>query len=150
MERPVVKAGIGEDDFQFFESEWSCYKRACKLTEAGEIRDQLRSCCNPDLKRDLYISLGSSINSITEAQILKEIKGLAVVSSSNAVNMVKLLKLMQEKDETVRSYLARIKGAAAVCTLTEDCTKEHCDEKVSYAEAWHVTLLPRLRLRVLN
>jgi hypothetical protein len=28
IERPVIKTGIGEDDFQFFESEWKCYKRA--------------------------------------------------------------------------------------------------------------------------
>jgi hypothetical protein len=134
IERPVIKTGIGEDDFQFFESEWKCYKRACKLTDAAEIRDQLRCCCDADLKRDLYRSLGSSIDSSTEAQMLKEIKNLAVISRSNPVNMVKLLNLMQEREEPVRAYLARIKGAASVCTLTVDCTKEGCDEKVSYAD----------------
>ena len=83
----------------------------------------MRSCCDPDLKRDLYRSLGSSVDSSSEVQLLKEIKNLAVVSRSNAVNMVKLLNMMQERDESIRANLARIKGAAAVCTLTIACTK---------------------------
>ena len=125
--------GVGEDDFQFFESEWNCYKRkrACKLTLEAEIRDQLRSCCDSDLIRALYRSLGSKIDSSSEDELIKAIKNLAVVSRSNAVNMVKLLNFMQERDELVRSYVARIKGVAAVCTLTVACTKDQCDEMVS-------------------
>ena len=41
---------------------------------------------------------------------------LAVVAQNNLVNIVRLRSLVQEdRDETIRSYLARLKGISAVC-----------------------------------
>ena len=39
----------------------------------------------------------------------------------------------QEREEKVRSYLARLRGLSGVCKLTVECTAETCTEKVSYA-----------------
>ena len=52
--RPQLKHGVGQDDFQFFQSRWEAYKRSCQLTTASDIRDQLVACCEPDLMMDLH------------------------------------------------------------------------------------------------
>ena len=51
---------------------------------------------------------------------------LAVVAQNNLVNIVRLRlrSLVQDRDEPIRSYLARLKGvsASAVCKLTLQCS----------------------------
>ena len=58
---------------------------------------------------------------------------LAVVAQNNLVNIVRLRSLAQDRDEPIRSYLARLKGIAAVCKLTLQCS---CNPPttVSYAD----------------
>ena len=48
--------------------------------------------------------------------------------------MVKLLRLEQEREEPVKNYLARLRGAANICKLTVKCTAEGCQEEVSYSD----------------
>ena len=131
--RPVIKMQIGQDDFEFFKSLWTGYKRASNLTNDVDIRDQLLAACDTDLRRDLHRSMGSALDTAMEKAVLKEIEQLAVLSQSNLVNVVKLLATSQDRDETVRSYLARLKGAAAVCKLTVTCYVGECTEEVSYS-----------------
>ena len=35
LPRPVIKMGIGMDEFQFFQSVWAAYKRSSKLTDSS-------------------------------------------------------------------------------------------------------------------
>eukprot|EP00092_Neocalanus_flemingeri_P081075 GFUD01101200.1.p1 GENE.GFUD01101200.1~~GFUD01101200.1.p1 ORF type:complete len:106 (+),score=27.06 GFUD01101200.1:197-514(+) len=53
LERPVIKLGVGEEDYLFFVSEWSSYKRDCGLTDVSEVRDQLKACCDSELRTNL-------------------------------------------------------------------------------------------------
>ena len=132
--RPVVKMDMGEDDYLYFESKWQSYKRATGLNEAQLIRDQLLAACTDDLSRDLFRLVGSTLQQLTENQLLKRIKELAVQPQNNLINVVKLLELEQEREEQVKNFLARLKGAANVCKLTVKCTAENCQEDVSYSD----------------
>ena len=88
--RPTFKMGSSEDDFIFlclFES----YKRSCQLTDVADIRDQLLACCEMDLRRDLLRYLGTGLDAQSEAELLAEIKRIAVVTRSNLVNVVSLM-----------------------------------------------------------
>ena len=57
-----------------------------------------------------------------------------MIPQNNLVHVVKLLALNQDRDEPVRSFLARLKGCASTCKLTVKCTSVGCDEDVSYSE----------------
>ena len=94
------------------------YKRSSGITELGAIRDQLTSCCSEEIYRDLFRTLGSSPHTLTEDVGIKEMKRLAVPHNSNLVNIVAMRSVTQERDERVRSCLARIRGLASVCQLT--------------------------------
>ena len=50
----------------------------------------------------------------TLCQLLRRIKELAVWPQNNLINVVKLLELAQEREEPVKNFLARLKGAANV------------------------------------
>ena len=58
---------------------------------------------------------------------------LSIVSQNHLVNIVRLRAMVQDRDEPVRTYLARLKGAAGVCSLTVKCS---CDPStvVSYSD----------------
>ena len=115
--RPVVKMGIGLEEFSFFQRRWQAYKRSCNLTDAKEIRDQLLSACHDDLARDLNSCFGSNAENFTKVQLLAEIEKLAVLAQNNLVNVYHLLALHQEKEESVRAFLARLKAKSSVCDL---------------------------------
>ena len=58
---------------------------------------------------------------------------LAVMAQNNLVNIVRLRSLLQDRDEPIRSYFERLKGIAAVCKLTLQCSCTP-STSVSYAD----------------
>ena len=128
--------GSSEDDFIFFKCLFESYKRSCQLTDVPDIRDQLLACCETDLRRDLHRYLGTGVDAKSEAELLAEIRKIAVVTRSNLVNVVSLMSAAQEHGETCRSYLARIRGLANVCKLSVTCTAADCGEQVSYTDTF--------------
>ena len=87
VNRPTIKMGSSEDDFNFFQCLFESYKRSCELAEESDIRDQLLACCETDLRRDLHRYLGASVTTKSEEDLLGEIKKIAVILRSNLVNV---------------------------------------------------------------
>ena len=69
---------------------------------------------------------GDQLDNKTEEELLAEMKTLAIVAQNHLVNIVRVRSLVQDRDEPIRSYLARLKGVAAVCKLTLQCTCGCC------------------------
>merc|ERR1712106_108513 len=143
IETPRLKAGVGSDEFNFWKERWRNYKRVNRLTEIQDIRDQLVNCCETDLYRDLHYTHGASLQEKTEDELIEEMRGLAVPHHSNLVNIVALRSAKQEHGERIRTYVARLRGLAAVCKLTVRCTGKttcscgtstRCTEGVSFSE----------------
>jgi hypothetical protein len=78
-------------------------------------------------------ALGDRIDTISVADLLKEIEVLAVVRQSNNVNTLAMISAKQERDEPVRQFTAHLCGLAAVCDLSVTCT---CRLKVSEVDKW--------------
>ena len=131
--RPVLKKGQSEDKFLHFSRQWVRYKRASNLGDEQQIRDQLLACCDEELMEELNNLHGEQLDAKTEEQLLAEMKTLAIVAQNHLVNIVRVRSLVQDREEPIRSYLARLKGVAAVCKLTLQC---NCDPPtiVSYAD----------------
>ena len=73
---------------------------------------------------------GDQLDMKGKEQLLKK---LAVVSQNHLVNIVRLLAMVQNRDEPVRTYMARLKGAAGVCSLIVQYSCDPC-MVVSYAD----------------
>ena len=78
--RPSVSGGCCHEEFKFFTSEWERYVRSSLGVENTELRDQLFSCPDEILRTAFNRSLGARLSTISVADLLTEIKRLAVVS----------------------------------------------------------------------
>ena len=109
VSRPRVTAGGSGEDWQYFLSRWSEYKRATQLTGTDCVI-QLLECCDEDLRRDITRSSGGSLSTQSEEAVLAAMRSLAVREEN----------LMEDHDEPVRTFAARLRGQAAVCKFRAD------------------------------
>ena len=84
--RPTVSGGCSQEEFKFLNCEWDGYVRSSPGVETSELRDQLFSCPDENLRTALHRSHGEKLSTITVAGLLDEIKKLAVVRQSNYMN----------------------------------------------------------------
>ena len=62
---------------------------------------------------------------ISVANLMLEIEKAAVEKQSNVLNKVKLMEAKQERDEPVRTFVARLRGLANICILYTQCADAH-------------------------
>ena len=117
VRRPSITSQGTTEDWTYFKSRWEEYKAATKL--AGEdLVYQLLETCEESLRKDLTRCYGTLVGE-TEANVLNFIKILAIRPENAMVNRVKLQNLHQERDEPMRSFVARLRGQAGACTFTK-------------------------------
>ena len=61
-------------------------------------------------------------------------KELSVITIHKTIHMVQLWKMVQQSDESIRAFAARISGKADLCDLHVTCTKVGCATKVPYRD----------------
>ena len=119
--RPSLQKGISEDRFLTFERQWARYKKSTGMQEESMIRAQLLACCSEELGDELDNFHGEKLDEKNEKDLISEMRKLAVVAQNNLVNIMRLRSLVQDRDEPVKSFMARLKGVAEVCKLTVKC-----------------------------
>ena len=131
--RPTLQKGISEDRYLTFERQWARYKKSTGMQDEAMIRAQLLACCSEELGDELDNFHGAQLDQKNEADLMAEMRKLAVVAQNNLVNIMRLRSMIQDRDEPVKSFMARLKGVAEVCKLTVRCP---CDPgvQVSYAD----------------
>lgn len=132
--RPTITAGLTLEKWNFLESRWVQYKNLAGLTSTN-IAEHILECCDDDLRFDLHRSIGPTIITLTEDQVLSEIKKLAVTEDNTIVSRVILRGMSQGADEEIKHFAARVKGQADICKYFVTCTRPNCDTKVSYADS---------------
>ena len=85
-------------------------------------------------EKNLFNCLGSKLKTLTEQEMMDEIKKLAVLAQNNLVKMVQFFELSQDREEPIRAFFARLKAAASACKLTVQCTAVNCTKRVSYSD----------------
>ena len=133
VSRPQVTASGSSEDWQYFISRWSEYKRATHLTDADCVI-QLLECCDDTLRRDLTRFSGGSLSTQSEKEVLAAMRSLAVREENLMVARVQLHNMVQDHDEPVRTFAARLRGQAAVCKFSIPCPRDGCEQVVSYQD----------------
>ena len=95
--RPTVSGGCSQEDFKFFTRKWNQYVRSSNETDGTKLKDQLLHCPDATLSN----ALGDRVETISVADLLREIEVLAVVRQSNNVNTLAMMTAKQERDEPV-------------------------------------------------
>ena len=124
INKPKINIGCTPEDWLFFMDQWSDYKVLSKPSDK-DISRILLQCCETELRKNLHRIYGS-LGSESEEFVLKAIKQQAVQIENIVVSRVNLLGMKQDHDETIRSYLARVKGQTRICNYSVKF-KPKCD-----------------------
>merc|ERR1712082_577945 len=139
MKCPVVEENCTESDWSFFVAEWNRYSTAVGLDgdKPGAVR-HLWSACSDGLRRALHND-GAQSESLV-AQLLQRVKSLAVKRRNNLVNIMRLQKMGQQREEGVLSFLSRFNRQADLCDLQVACA---CSKSVCFKEKFKTLQLIR-------
>ena len=132
--RPELSSDISDEDWSYFISRWTQYKKATGIS-GDDIVTQLMECCSERLRRDHHRTFSGGAAVVTEASVLAELKQITVCKRNKAVNRVKLSTMKQDRGEPVRKFAGRVRSLAAVSSYSVKCSKEDCGQDVSYTEA---------------
>ena len=130
--RPTFGVDQTTERWEYFKTRWSNYKTATGLAGAA-ITSQLLETCDEKLRFAMYQS-DALINTKTETQILELMKTLSVKQENVMVSRMKLHGLHQDAGESVRNFVARIKGQAELCRFEITCTAAQCTQRVRYTD----------------
>ena len=87
--RPELASDVSDEDWSYFTSRWTQYKKATGLT-GEDIITQLLECCNEQLRRDHHRTFSGATESNDEKVVLAQLKQIAVSKRNLAVSRVKL------------------------------------------------------------
>ena len=113
VKRPIIAAQGTSEDWNYFSNRWLEYKQATKL-QGQDILHQLLECCDDSLRKDITRTHGTLTNETEEDALLK-IRRLAVRPENILVSRVQLYSLRQDRDEPIRSFVARLRGQSSIC-----------------------------------
>ena len=131
--RPELAADVSDEDWNYFLSRWERYKKVTSLAGEEEITNQLLECCSDQLRRDHHRTFLSDKPeaALKEADLIKELKQIAVQKRNLLVNRFKVFKLKQDRGEPVRKFAGRVRSLASVSGYSV----KSGDTDVSYTEA---------------
>ena len=74
----------------------------------------LLECCDETLRKDLTRNAGGTLTNKPIDDVMAAIRKLAVREENTIVACAKLHNMRQDRDETIRSFNARLRGKASV------------------------------------
>ena len=121
-----ISAGSTPDQWSAFKRQWSMYKTGMCIPTAVHAT-ALFHCCDDDLMTDLMRDIQGDMAAMPESDLLAAIKRLAVKEESTLVHRIRLGKMTQAPGMPIRTFLANLKGQAALCQYVATCKENGCD-----------------------
>ena len=133
IQRPIVSMGCTIEDWEYFICEWNNYKIISCIKDTNIVA-QLMACGEAELRKNIYRTHGNMVKE-TESTVLDMLRVQAVCSENVIVARTTFLQTKQDRDEPVRSYVAKLKGKAKACEFTVS-HKCECgvEAKISYSD----------------
>ena len=122
VKRPEISSGGTTENWSYFTTRWKAYSGAVQLS-AQDTTIQLLECCDAKLRRDITRNAVGPVRleDMTEENLLKAIRALAVREENPKVARVALSRMTQDRGEPVRAFAARLRGQAEVCRFLKKC-----------------------------
>ena len=117
-ERPAIDIGITAEEWKLFERRWRIFATSTNIS-GNHAATQLFQCASTRLG-DAVLRVNDDITRQTEQEMLKLMKSLAVIPVALMVVRSELLSLRQAADEAFRSFFARVRGKAEICSFTTE------------------------------
>ena len=131
IKRPTIDSGSTLEQYNFFTTRWSRFKKISDLS-VGDVSLQLLECCQEELLLNLHRNFGTTLDSMDEKKLLEVIKQLAVKSENILISRLNMRRMTQDNQEQIRHYAARLRGQANLCEYQVECPS--CKAGISYAD----------------
>ena len=92
---------------------------------------QLQAACDDDLRQRVY-DTGNFASLNTTVLFLAKMKELAVITVHKSVHLMNLWRMLQEPDESIRAFVARVTATADMCGMSVTCVE--CNKNLSYRD----------------
>ena len=125
LDPPRIDSNCDPDKFSAFTRQWTMYKVGMAIA-SDMTTTALFYCCTDELRTDLLRDIRSDVALMTETDLLAAIKRLAVKEESTLVHRIRLSRMTQSPGTGIRSFLANLRGQAALCQYTAWCTEAGC------------------------
>ena len=132
LKPPSISAGSSPDQWSSFKKQWAMYKTGMAIP-AAVCATALFHCCDEDLMSDLMRDLQADVSTMPETDLLAAIQRLAVKEESTLVHRLRLGKMTQAPGTPIRTFLAALKGQAALCKYVAKCKEPNCDHEYDYS-----------------
>jgi hypothetical protein len=84
---PTLESGCSMDEFEKFAQMWRRYAGHNDETDTRELRQALLNCTVGHLEREMYKTLGAEVDHLPEADLLDELRLLAMVKPNTEVQV---------------------------------------------------------------
>ena len=91
-------------------------------------------CCSEELRLDIMRDIRLDVALMPEDDLLAEIRRLVVKEESILVHRMKLGKMVQAPGQGIRTFLANLRGQAALCKFSSKCLEPGCTHTFDYSE----------------
>ena len=129
---PSISANSTPDQWSSFKKQWAMYKTGMAIGPSL-ITTALFHCCDEDLMNDLMRDLQADVTAMSETDLLAAIHRLAVKEESTLVHRIRLSRMTQAPGTPIRTFLATLKGQAALCKYTVKCKEPNCTHEYDYS-----------------
>ena len=132
LKPPHISASSSPDQWSAFKRQWSMYKVGMAI-QPPMVSTALFHCCDDDLRTDIMRDVQDDVASMPEDDLLNAIKRLAVKEESTLVHRIKLGKMTQAPGMPIRTFLANLRGQAALCQYVATCKENNCAHTFDYS-----------------
>ena len=132
IDPPTLDVGATPEEWDAFKRQWSMFKTGTDIPP-HQTPTALFYCCSSNLRLDIMRDLRNDVATMLENDLLAEIRRLAVREESVLVHRLRLGKMSQTPGMSIRTFLANLRGQAALCKFTAKCQKEGCDHTFDYS-----------------
>ena len=133
IDPPRINIGASPEEWESFKRQWTMFKNGTLLVESQEAT-ALFYCCSTELRQDILRDLRCDIAALPEKDLLSEIRRLAVKEENVLVHRMKLGKMTQPPGSGIRTFLASLRGQAALCQFTAKCIEPGCTHTFDYSK----------------
>ena len=132
IDPPQIGLNATPEEWDGFGRQWSMYKTGTVIA-TPQVATALFYCCSEDLRMSIMRDTRQDVALMPEEDLLATIKRLAVRDESILVHRMKLARMVQGPGMGIRTFLANLRGQAALCKFTAKCTEAHCTHVFDYS-----------------
>ena len=132
LPRPTFTLKMTESQWSFTKIQWENYIKQSPVSPAVQLM-QLQAACDGPLQQRVF-DTGKYTSLTTSELFMSKMKELAVIVVHKSIHMMNLWKMIQQSDEPIRAFAARLTATSDMCCTITKFPNQTCGTDVSFRD----------------